>query len=104
MSVSRQPPTEVYSDSLLIWAALVGVICGYVAYRAAIGKSSAGPLRFTLVGLVGGLVGAYLGISMIAGPFVTSGKAFSTTVIGAGLGAAVLCYVLRVIHGVPPQR
>jgi uncharacterized membrane protein YeaQ/YmgE (transglycosylase-associated protein family) len=99
MSAAR---THVISDDALIYGALIGAFAGYIAYRAAEGKTSAGPVRFMLVGAFGGAGGTMLGLMLVADQFLTRGKAMAATFIGAALGAAVLCYVLRVVQ--PPDK
>lgn len=93
-TVSRHDPY----DNMWIQSSIVGAIVGYLAYRAFSNVSSAGPVRFTLVGVVGGWGGAFLGVLLVDDAFRTPGKVFALTVIGAIIGAAALSYVLRILH------
>ena len=99
-SVARSDPL----DSVGIRSAVVGAIVGYIASRAFRNDSTADPLRFTLVGLVGGLGGAFLAVLMVDSPSFNPGPVFTLSVIGAIVGAAVLSYVLRILHPREPDN
>jgi uncharacterized membrane protein YeaQ/YmgE (transglycosylase-associated protein family) len=76
----------------------MGLIVGYVSFLAATGKTTAGRLRFLLLGPLGGIFGAFLAMMFVADPLVASGKLSAGVVIGAVAGAAVLTWALRFIH------
>ena len=86
------------TNSWLKWMAAAGGFVGYLSYLAGKEVTSAGLIRFALTGAVGGAIGSALGMQLVLDPLVTRNKVFAAMFIGSAVGAAALCYALRLIQ------